>query len=132
MPDKDEIFYSYEKYDENMKPQLCPANDYDGAITGHYVMSIRLWFDENPEERKRLGWIKHLQPTPKQAGVEYNPQTQNINLSQRMIDEYTMEDIYFVTEKSEEQMLLEEMLESMNLYVPTGKVVLDDHGGVIV
>ena len=123
--------WTYVKYDEDLNEQFCPANDCDGSITGHIVMGVRFWFDENPEERKRLGWIKHIHHDPREV-VEYNPQTQNIVTMIKVIDEYTIEDDYRVMDKSEEQMLLEELLENMNIYIPTGKVILDAHGGVIV
>ena len=54
------MFHRYEKLDENYKMKYCPAHDYDGSVTGHIVINVKAWFDENPEERKRLGWIKHL------------------------------------------------------------------------
>ena len=46
--------WSYEKL-ENGKMKHCPVNDYDGSVTGHIVFGVAAWFDENPEERKRLG-----------------------------------------------------------------------------
>lgn len=124
--------WGYEKYDkDNNRMQYCPANDYDGSVTGHIVMGTKFWFDENPEERKRLGWVKHIY-CEKEDLPEYNPLTQYLIKVEKHIDEYTIQDEYQVIEKSEEMLLLEEMLETMNIYVPSGKVILDDHGGVIV
>lgn len=82
--------------------------DTDGSLTGRIVMNVKAWFDENPEERKARGWIKHI--TPDIKDIEYNRQTQFLVCSQRQIDEYTVEDQYFVLDKSEDQLAFEEML----------------------
>lgn len=110
--------YEYEKYDEDFKTHWCPINDNDGSITGHIVIGVKQWFDENPEERKRLGWIKHISyDKPQDAGIEYDPQTQYVIVTKEMPDEYTMVDVFHVMDKSEEQMLFEEMLEvAQNIY----------------
>lgn len=111
--------YHYEKWDEE-KDQLKSIwsnaqNDADGKITGRIVMDVFAWFDENPEERIRLGWIKHYTfEKPEDAGVEYDRQTQYYIITQKQIDPYTVEDVYFVKDKSEEQLLFEEMLEVAN------------------
>ena len=107
-----ETNYTYEKFDENGKVTYCPGNDYDGSITGHIVMNIKAWFDENPEERKRLGWIKHIHHSSRD--IEYNPDTQRIVWSAKKIDEYTIEDEYHVVDKSEEMLRLEELLSALN------------------
>ncbi len=107
-----ETNYTYEKFDENGKVTNCPGNDYDGRITGHIVMNIKAWFDENPEERKRLGWIKHIRHSSRD--IEYNPDTQRIVWSAKKIDEYTIEDEYHVVDKSEEMLRLEELLSALN------------------
>lgn len=106
--------YKYEKYNEEtgkLDSVWNYRNDTDGSITGHIVMNVKAWFDENPEERKRLGWTKHIMyDKPEDAGVEYDPQTQYYKIVQRQIDEYTVEDVYYVKDKTEEQLLFEEML----------------------
>ncbi len=107
-----ETNYTYEKFDENGKVTYCPGNDYDGSITGHIVMNVKAWFDENPEERKRLGWIKHIHHSSRD--IEYNPDTQRIVWSEKQIDEYTIEDEYHVVDKSEEMLRLEELLSALN------------------
>jgi len=107
-----EANYTYEKFDENGKVTYCPGNDYDGSITGHIVMNVKAWFDENPEERKRLGWIKHIHHSTKD--VEYNHATQRIVWSAKKIDDYTIEDEYHIVDKSEEMLRLEELLEALN------------------
>lgn len=99
--------WEYEKLDENGKIKYCPINDYDGKITGHIVFGVKAWFDENPEERKRLGWVKHIHHDTK--NIEYNKRTQYLKRSTKQIDEYTVEDVYHVMDKSEEMMRLEEL-----------------------
>ena len=99
--------WDYEKLDENNKIKFCPMNDYDGKITGHIVFGVKAWFDENPEERKRLGWVKHIHHDTKD--IEYNRGTQYLKRSTKQIDEYTVEDEWYVMDKSEEMMRLEEL-----------------------
>ena len=99
----------YEKY-ENYEIQRCPMDDKDGAITGRLVLNLPKWFDENPAERIRLGWIKHITHDADEV-VDYDPQTQFLSQSTRQIDDYTVEDEYHVLTKSEEQLLFEEMLD---------------------
>ena len=103
----------YEKLDENMDLKRLPMNDYDGSITGKFVMNLPAYFDENPDEQRRLGWIKHIthEEEDDPARPEYDLQTQYLIKSVRQIDDYTVEDVFHVMDKSEEQMLLEEMLE---------------------
>ena len=130
------MFWRYEKLDEEGKMHYCPANDTDGKVTGHIVINVKAWFDENPEERKRLGWIKHIYYETNEELMadlpDYDPATQYLVEGTRTIDEYTIKDEYHTIDKTEEMMLLEEMLETMNLYVPTVLVQLDGHGGVLV
>lgn len=106
----------YEKLGEDMKPMRLPINDFDGSITGKIVINVPAYFDENPDEQRRLGWIKHIEHNDKDdpAKPEYDPQTQYLIRSVKQIDDYTVEDVYHVMDKSEEQMLLEEMLEVTN------------------
>ena len=110
--------YKYEKYNEEkqrMEHASHFTNDVDGSITGHIVMDVASWFDENPEERTRLGWIKHIwYDKPEDAGVEFNQQTQFYVIETRTIDEYTVEDVYHVKDKSEDQLLFEQMLSIAN------------------
>lgn len=96
----------YEKLDEEMKLKRAPQNDYDGSVTGKIVIGVQEWFDENPEERIRLGWTKHIQHDTKD--IEYNRQTQYLARAIKRVDAYTVEDEYRIIGKSEEQMLLEE------------------------
>lgn len=109
--------WSYEKLTEQYELKTCPINDYDGSVTGHIVYNVHAWFDENPEERKRLGWIKHIRHSDEEIREivgDWNPQTQNLVTTQKQIDEWTVEDTYHVLDKSEEQLLFEEMLAIAN------------------
>lgn len=106
------MYWSYVKLDEHGKRKSPPMNDFDGKATGKIVFGVKNWLDENPEERKRLGWIKCIHHSKKEIREivgDWNPQTQNLIVSQKQIDEYTVEDIYHVMDKSEEQLLFEEM-----------------------
>lgn len=102
--------WQYEKLDENGKKQIVGSytNDSDAKITGKYVINVKAYFDENPGERIRLGWTKHI--TYDQPDIEYNRQTQFLITTQRQVDEYTVEDVYYVIDKSEDQLAFEEML----------------------
>ena len=106
MADK-EPKWDYQKVDENGKIKWAPLNDYDGKITGHIVFGVKAWFDEHPEERKALGWIKHIRHDTKD--IVYNKRTQYLVPSIKNIDEYTVEDEYHIMDKSEEMMRLEEL-----------------------
>lgn len=102
--------WQYDKLQEDgkVKSVYSSTNDTDGTITGHIVMNVKAWFDENPEERIRLGWTKHILHDTEE--IEYNKQTQFLAKSVRQVDEYTIEDEFFVLDKSEEQLAFEEML----------------------
>ena len=55
--------HSYMRLKEDGTIEHCPTYDYDGKITGKIVVNVQAYFDENPDERKRLGWIKHIERT---------------------------------------------------------------------
>lgn len=97
----------YEKLDEEGKLKRAPINDYDGKVTGHIVFGVQAWFDENPEERMRLGWIKHIIHSAKD--IEYDHSTQYLVKQVKTIDAYTVEDVYHPMNKSAEMMRLEEL-----------------------
>ena len=101
----------YEKLDENGKIRRAPQNDTDGKITGKHIINLPQWFDENPAERIRLGYIKHYFKTSKEIEEQYHPnhQMQFVMATARMIDANTCENEYHVIDKSEEQLLFEEM-----------------------
>ena len=104
--------WRYEKLDENGKLKHLPMNDFDGKITGKIVFGLKEWMDENPEERKRLGWIKHIWYGGKEIKRRwpYDEHTQWLKRVDKRIDEWTIEDDYHVMEKSEDMMLLQELL----------------------
>lgn len=96
-------FWTYEKLQDDGKIKNAPVNDYDGKITGHIVFGVKQWFDENPEEARRLGWVKHIKHNPAKW-IDYNRQTQYYVISHKVIDPYTYEDEYHVFDKTEEMM----------------------------
>ena len=101
--------YYYEKYDPDTGDiKRCPTDDKDAGVTGKIILNLPRYFDENPEERKRLGWIKHI--THDTREIDYNRQSQFLVCTLRQIDEYTIEDTYHVLDKSEDQLAFEEML----------------------
>lgn len=121
--------WTYEKINEDGTLEYLPMNDTDGSITGKIILGVKQWFDENPEEYKARGWIKHIQHSNeeiKEIVGEYNPQTQYITTSQNMIDEYTIEDSYNVGNKSEEMLLFEEMANTLGF----GTSLISFIGGV--
>ena len=99
--------WHYEKLEENGRVKYAPMNDADGKITGRHVFGLKAWFDENPEERKRLGWIKHI--THKTKDIEYDKATQYLVNAPIRIDEWTIEDNWQIMNMSEEQMRLVEL-----------------------
>ena len=107
--------HSYMRLKEDGTIEHCPTYDYDGKITGKIVVNVQAYFDDNPDERKRLGWIKHIEHTKdeiaEQVG-EWDKQRQYLVRSLKTIDEWTVEDVYHVMDKSEEMMLLEEISQS--------------------
>lgn len=104
--------WHYEKLDKDGKLKHCPINDLKAEETGKFIINLPQYFDENPAERIRLGWIKHYTKTVKEVREElqYDPITQFTVSTTKMIDEYTCEDEYHVIDKSEEQLVYEEML----------------------
>lgn len=108
MADKKPTWF-YEKLQEDGKVKAVHINqnDYDGKITGHFVFGVKEWFDEHPEERKRLGWVKHI--THDTKDIEYNKQSQYLMEEVKVIDEYTCEDVYHVMYKTEDMMRNQEI-----------------------
>lgn len=109
------MHHAYVRLDEDGTIKTCPTYDYDGSITGKIVVNVPAYFDENPEERIRLGWVKHIRHDKKEIAElvgEWNQQTQYIARTTRAVDEHTIEDVYHVMDKSEEMLLMEEVAES--------------------
>lgn len=103
--------WTYQRLEDG-KLRHCPTYDYDGSVTGKIVVNVPAYFDENPDEARRLGWTKHITHDSKEIREivgDWNPQTQYLVISQRQVDEWTVEDVYHVMDKSEEMMLLEEL-----------------------
>lgn len=107
--------YTYIKLNEKGEIVNAPQHDLDGKITGKCIYGLVAWFDENPEERKRLGWIKKIHAEEKD--IEYDPQTQFLVRSQRMDDEYTLVEEYHVLNKTETMMAHEEETAGVTLSV---------------
>lgn len=130
------MVWRYEKLDETGRMQYCPHSDPNGEITGQHVIYLKQWFDENPEERKRLGWVKHLYYESNEEFYadypDFNPALQYAVPGTKIIDEWTIMDSYDLADKTDEMKELEAMFEIMGLYVPSGLVQLDGHGGVLV
>ena len=99
-------YWSYERLKEDGKIETVSINknDFDGSITGHIVFGVKEWFDEHPEERVRLGWVKHIHHNPEKYGIEYNKQTQYLEKTVKRLDAYTCEDEYEVKYKTEDMM----------------------------
>lgn len=113
---EERITWTYEKLDEKGKLKYLPVNDYDGKETGKIVFGLKAWMDENPEERKRLGWIKHIHYSGKEIKERwpYDHHTQWLKQVTKQVDEWTIEDDYHVMDKSEDMMLLQELLPAVN------------------
>ena len=128
------MYWRYERLDEDGNMQYCPAVDVTGEVTGRVVIGVKSWFDENPDERIARGWTKHIHYELDEIKERwpYDPQRQVLLNFPRRIDEHTVEDDYRVIDKSEEFMLMEELYNTAGFYVPTGHVILDGNGGVIV
>ena len=101
--------YDYEKLQEDGSIKSLPVDDKDGEITGKCVLNLKAYFDENPEERKRLGWIKHIRHNSDEL-LGFNPVTQFVVRGTKTVDEYTIEDTLHALPKSEDQLAFEEML----------------------
>lgn len=101
--------WRYEKYDKEFKRTNCPTHDVDGSMTGQVIINLPVWFDENPEERIRLGWVKHYYYDDNEIEKMYDPQTQFYTASAKMIDDHTIRDEILVFEKTEDMMEAEEL-----------------------
>lgn len=101
--------WKYEKYDKDFNRTACPMNDKDGSITGKVIINLKAYFDENPDERKKLGWIKHYYYDIEEIEEMYDKQTQYYETKSKIIDDYTMVDEVMVFDKTEDMLAHEEM-----------------------
>lgn len=106
MADKEPKWH-YERLNEKGKREWAPPNDADAKITGRHVFGLKFWLDENPEERIRLGYIKHIEHDIKD--IEYDRATQYLINAVKRVDDYTVEDNWIIMDMSEEQMRLAEL-----------------------
>lgn len=104
-------FYYEKRNPLTLALERAPMDDKDGSITGYPRIGLARWFNENPEKRKELGYIKHL--VPDINDIEYNHQTQFIMTDVAQVDEWTVTDVYHVRNKSEEMLWFEEMYQTM-------------------
>ena len=104
-------YYERLKKDGTVEKVRDQVNDTDGSITGRVVIGVKAWFDENPEERIRHGWTKHISFDKEEVEERWphNSQSQYLVKGFVQVDDYTVEDVFYVMDKSEEQMLLEEI-----------------------
>ena len=120
--------YTYEKLVDG---KLRTANEYtidhDKSLTGKFVVNAKAYFDENPDERIRLGWTKHIHPD---STLVYDKQTHYLVVLPKQVDEFTIVDEYHALPKSEEMLELEEMLESLGVWYDGAND--DDDYGVVV
>lgn len=104
------MYYEYIRLREDGEIERARIDDLQGEVTGRRVYNLKAWFDEHPDERKRLGWIKYEHPAAEDEGVEYDPQTQILMRNPVTVDEWTIKDELYVVDKSEEFLLFEEMV----------------------
>ena len=104
-----DTYWQYERLQEDgkVKTVATNCNDFDAKITGKHVFGVKAYFDENPEERIRLGWTKHIMHNA-DKWVQYNKQTQYLLKHVRIIDQYTVEDVYEDLDKTEDMMRKDE------------------------
>ena len=104
--DEKETWWTYErmKADGKIESVYAGMNDYDGKLTGvPGVYGVSFWLDENPERARALGWVKHIHHSIEKT-VSYNKQTQYVVKEVKILDPFTVEDVYHVKDKTEAMM----------------------------
>lgn len=120
--------YTYEKLVDGKRETVGEYTiDHDKSITGKFVVNVKAYFDENQEERIRLGWTKHIHPDRE---LIYDKQTHYLVTLPKQIDEYTIEDQYYALPKSEDMLELQEMLESLGVYYDGADDDMDTFAGI--
>jgi len=99
--------WNYEKIGEDGKTETAPIHDLDGKITGKCILNLRCWFDENPEIRVNLGYIKHIRHYPDE--LNYDSQTQYVQRGLKENSDFEVEDVLTAVDKSVEMMQYEEI-----------------------
>ena len=105
--------WHYEKLDE--KGKLISVNTYTidskKKYTGRYVVNVKAWSDEHPEEWIARGWTKHITWSSDEIKEKwpFNAQTQLLIRAVKRVDEHTVEDDFHVIDKSEEMMRFAEL-----------------------
>lgn len=108
------MYWVYERMKEDGSVEkVSGGNDTEGKITGRVVINVMAWLNENPDERIRRGWTKHIVYDAEEIKERWphNSQSQYLVKSTVQVDDHTVEDTYNVFDKSEEQMLIEELME---------------------
>ena len=120
--------WDYEKLDEEGK-KITVTNytiDSKKEYTGQFVFNVKAWFDEHPDEWVARGWTKHIHYETKEIKQKWphNAQTQILLKGINRVYEHTIEDVYYVIDKSEEMMRLQEMLGAVDSWFDGGVVTL--------
>ena len=105
-----DVQWTYQRVTPEGTVVECPINDLDGSVTGLAncaVFGVKAWLDAHPEAARAGGWIKLIKHDTSE--VDYDPQTQYLTKIFKRIDEWTIEEVYTVSDKSEEMLLYDEM-----------------------
>lgn len=117
-----EDWYNYERLGADGKIEHAPYHDPEGKIMGLPIIGVKAWMDEHPDETHAMGWKKHIHPPTE--NLEYDRQTQYILTTAKAVDEWTLIDEFIAMDKTEDQMLLEEMGVSFEIGFHSGNIIL--------
>lgn len=108
------MVWDYEKLDADGRKITVNNYTIDSKkeYTGKFVFNVKAYFDEHPDVWMAGGWTKHISYEPKEIKQRWphNTQTQVLLKGINRVDEHTIEDVYYVLDKSEEMMRLQELL----------------------